>query len=37
METVYGDTGARPTDDELERFLAWASWLRREARGRRHD
>jgi hypothetical protein len=32
METAYGDPEARPSDDELERFLRWASELRRQMR-----
>ena len=37
METAYGAADAAPTDDELERFLAWASWMRREAARRLDD
>lgn len=28
METAYGDPDARPSDDELERYLRWASAMR---------
>lgn len=28
METAYGDPGAIPSDDELDRYLRWASWMR---------
>ena len=29
METAYGDPEAVPPDDEMERFLRWASRMRR--------
>lgn len=32
METAYGDPLAVPPDGELERFLVWASRMRRRAR-----
>ena len=28
METAYGDPGAVPSDEELERFLRWATEMR---------
>jgi hypothetical protein len=28
METAYGDPDARPTPDELERYLVWTSRMR---------
>lgn len=28
MDTAYGDPEALPTDDELERYLRWASDMR---------
>jgi hypothetical protein len=28
MDTAYGDPDALPTDDELERYLRWASDMR---------
>ena len=30
METAYGDPAALPSDDELDRFLRWASRMRSE-------
>lgn len=29
METAYGDAEATPPDDEVERFLRWATRMRR--------
>ena len=29
METAYGDADAVPSDDELERYLAWGTAMRR--------
>ena len=29
METAYGDPDAVPSDDDLERYLRWASEMRR--------
>ncbi len=29
METAYGDPEAAPPDDDLERFLRWATRMRR--------
>lgn len=34
MDTAYGDPGAVPSDDELERFLRWASRMRAGMRSR---
>jgi hypothetical protein len=34
METAYGDSGAVPTDDELERYLLWTSWMRSQMKQR---
>jgi hypothetical protein len=28
METAYGDGGAAPTADEMERYLAWSARMR---------
>lgn len=30
METAFGDPDAIPTDDEMERFLRWATRMRSE-------
>jgi hypothetical protein len=32
METAYGDAHATPSADELERYLAWGSEMRRQMR-----
>jgi len=29
METAYGDAGAAPTPDELERYVVWSARMRR--------
>ena len=34
FETAYGDPDHRPTDDEIVRYLSWATSMRREMRGR---
>jgi hypothetical protein len=34
LETTYGDPHARPPADELERYLAWSTRLRRHMRRR---
>ena len=34
LETAYGDPEHRPNDDELMRYLAWTTVMRREMRGR---
>ena len=36
METAYGTADARPSPEEMERFLRWSSWVRREAARQRH-
>jgi hypothetical protein len=37
LETAYGDAGAVPTADELERYLVWASRMRRLMVRAHHD
>jgi hypothetical protein len=36
LETAYGSAEARPSDDEMERYLSWTTRMRREMRRRRH-
>lgn len=36
LETAYGDAQAQPSDDELERYLAWGTAMRRTMRRREH-
>jgi hypothetical protein len=34
METAYGDPGHQPTTDEVLRYLAWTTAMRRDMHGR---
>jgi len=34
LDTAYGDPDARPTDDELGRYLVWGTRMRQEMRRR---
>lgn len=36
LDTAYGDAAARPSDDEMERYLSWTTRMRREMRRRFH-
>ena len=36
LDTAYGDPQARPSDDELERYLAWGTAMRRGMRRNHH-